>query len=64
MAKSKFDTTEPMPIGYQKHLEHNRIMKILRKAKHPIEFIPSWDWERYRKVKDTKYANLKLNCIK
>ena len=45
--RSKFDTTEPMPIGNQKHLEHNRIMKILGKAKHAIEIILPKDYPAY-----------------
>lgn len=46
------DTTEPMPVGNQDHrLNHNRIMKILKKENHPVEIIPPQDYPAYLKKK-------------
>lgn len=52
--KNQFDTTEPRfqrPFSNQakSYINNNKIMKILRKAKHTIEFIPDWDWANWRK---------------
>lgn len=50
--KTKFDVTEPMPIGNQsKELEHSRIMKILKKAKHVVEVIFPQDYPAYLRKK-------------
>lgn len=69
--RNKYDTTEPRFLFDVRrnsrtwsYINNNRIMKILEKAGHPVEFISPAEYPAYLKKKREVLKDTESNTIK